>query len=553
MSRKEELLERLPFYWDGDNVESLMSIMGSSLDDIDNTLDDIKSTRRIQKINDEDAIAVGQHLDYLAQNVGQSRDVVKFIDDKLDIDVESENDEMFRRRVLWNIRLQESDGLLEQIKGLLTEGLIMYRVRTGLGGYVPRDLISAEDFITDIPPKWNIPESQDMGDRRYVEPSDIYIFHNEEPRLGMSAPDSWHGKYGDLTNYYQVEIPWKAMPWSEGEESLIWRSQDDFPRPYFVTFTSDDLDGGILSIDHGLDNDYPSVSITNSDGVHVDPDSVTKTSSGIDIDVSGYTVEETWMARLTGYGYRRPFESSDMDGDIMSISHNLGVMYPNIAIYDDSGTLITPDNINFIDDNNIEIDLTSFSVSGIWHATVLGGDDVISKSYEFDNSDVVVDELTIQHTLPAETLEVSIVNENGEVSNISSIQELSNQRIRLFFLSEDQVSGTWNIRLTSAKGKIPTDNKNGWNHGVWTGPQEDLHIEPLKELAELTRPAATEVGMFGYGGVIWRSQDDFDDPSSPPRDKHHGWGSRWDGDIEETLYAMENLDGFWVNYNGGAE
>lgn len=347
MSWKDSLLDRLPFYWDGDNIEHFLEVIGGSLDDVEKTTNDIRATRKLLEIEDGEDIAVDQHLDNLAKNVGQTRDVVKFIDDKIDIDVKSENDEMFRRRIWWNIRLQQSDGTLEQIKQLFTEGLKMYRVRTGLGGYVPRDLVQPADFDTDIPPEWEIAEDENMGDRRYVEPNDIFIFHNEEPRLDMEAPDSWHGKFGSLTNYYQIEIPWQAMPWSEGEDAIMWTSQDNF----------DDPSNPPEDKKHGWSNKY--------------------------------------------------------DAD--------------------------------------------------------------------------------------------------RQSNLESVGS------------------------------------------IWSAPQEDVHIEPLQKLAEMTRPAATQVGIFGYGGMIWKSQDDFDDPSNPPEDDNHGWGARWDGDVEDTLYAMENLDGFWIDYDGGAE
>ena len=578
MSVQDSLIDRLPYYWDGDNIDSFMAIIGSAFDDTENTLDDIKATRRLDQIEGDENIAQGHHLDNLAGNVGQHRDVVKFIDDKIDIDVESENDEMFRRRVLWNIRLQESDGFLEQIKDLFTEGLIMYRVRTGLGGYVPRDLIEATDFITDVPPEWHIPDNQDIGDRRYIEPSDIYIFHNEEPRLGMSAPDSWHGKYGNLTNYYQIEIPWKALPWSEGVESLTWRSQDDFYRPYNTTFSSEDIEDSTLSLTHDLKNHYVVPVVIDDNMTHVNPSSMSVSDDEANIDISE-DVEGDWGVRLTSYGYYRSFDNTDIEekninitglnrdplntssldygGDISTTSdsgvfiveHDADMDYPDLAIFDDSDILVTPDHIKYLDGSTIEVSLKSYDVTSDWHISVIGGENTINSYTEFDVEEIVANRFIYQHNLGAHILHTVLVDEHGNRELPKRIVEKSDRSIELRFSPEEERTGTWKLNVIVARTQVPEDTENGWGQGVWTGKEEDLHIEPLQKLSDLTRPVATQVGLYGYGGMIWQSQEDFDDPSNPPKDDHHGWRSRWDGDIEETLYAMENLDGFWVQFD----
>ena len=548
MNAKESLEDRLPYYWDGNNIDSFMSIIGSSFDDTKVTLGDIRATRRIKQINGEEKVAQDQHLDNLAENVGQHRDVVKFIDDKLDIDVESENDEMFRRRILWNIKLQESDGFLEQIKDLLTEGLIMYRVRTGLGGYVPRDPVKADDFLTDIPPKWDVPEDQNMGDRRYIEPSDVYTFHNQETRLGMSAPDSWHGKHGNLTNYYEIHIPWMALPWTEGEESLIWKSQDDFPRPWMTTFTKSDLTDNILTVEHDLDNEYPMVEVVNSSDQHVRPTNIQKTSEGLEIDLSKYSISDDNKVRVTGYGYHTTIKDSDLEDGVATIKHNLSIDYPNVAIYDNNDELVGIDNITYIDSDAIEVNFGG-SIAGTWHITVVGGEDVVTELKKFTSSDIEDDSLIVEHDISAEAMNVTLLNNVNNRPRVRYIEELPHQKIKVKFApTTTPIEGTWTLRLSVSRYKVPEDENNGWSNGVWTGREEELHVEPLQKLADLTRPAATDVGLRGYGGVVWKSQEDFDDPTDPPEDKHHGWGARWDGDIEETAYAMENLDDFWVDY-----
>lgn len=545
---KESMLDRLPFYWDGENVESFLSTIAYGIEDAEDGIERVKHTRRLDEIIDGEEIATGINLDKLAANVGQTRDTAKFIDEKTDIEVEEENDAMFRRRIIWNIDLQQSDGLIEDVKDLLARGLKMYRTRTGLGGLVYEDGVVADDFLVNIPPDWDIPEEIDLGDKRYIEPSDIIIFPNQEPRLEMEAPDSYHGKFYNLTNFYSIGIPWEAMPWSDGENSLVWRSQDDFPRPFFTTFTSDDLSNGDLTVTTEFDPNYPVPSVTNDKGNYIEPDSVSVDGNTVTINFDSYNVDGVWSVRLTPGGVKRGFTDSDLNSGILTINNTLNSTYPSVVIYDDSGQLKSPDSITYVNSDTIEVDLGSFTVSNEWVVNIVGGDDIVDYSKKFSQSDLGALEMEVIHALGADSPEVLIVDSNGTEYASATVKEINDDSIRIIFPSSSTVQDEWYLKVMSSKVEIPEDTKHGWNNSVYTGEQEDLHIEPLKNLVELTRPSATDVELYGYGGMIWKSQDDLDDPSNPPKDDQHGWGARFDGDIEETEYAMENLDGFWINY-----
>jgi len=336
MSRKDQFLDRLPYYDTGENLQRIVAIIGSVLDQIADTAEDVRITRFLNptaeekqqleagEVEKDDIIATDQHLDRIANNLGVTRDIISFIKDETEIDVAPENDPMLRNRVNWNVHIQESSGFTNEVKELIAEGLQMYRVRTNLGGEVYDPSLEVKEWLCNFGPEWTIPDDHDGQETRVVEPRDINVFSNRETNCAIKGPDPKyeHGKFGKLTNFYQIDIPWKALPWTKGEEPLMWTSQDDF--------------------------DDPS-----------DP---------------------------------------------------------------------------------------------------------------------------------------------------------------------------------------PTDTLNGWNHGKWGAEEEELVLHPLEILIEKTRAAGMQVGIYGNRGMIWRSQEEFADPSDPPPDSLHGWDAPMDGDLADLIWAKENLD-----------
>src|SRR6056297_2007975 len=141
MSRKDQFLDRLPYYDTGENLQRIVAIIGSVLDQIADTAEDVRITRFLNptaeeeqqleagEVEKDDIIATDQHLDRIANNLGVTRDIISFIKDETEIDVAPENDPMLRNRVNWNVHIQESSGFTNEVKELIAEGLQMYRVR----------------------------------------------------------------------------------------------------------------------------------------------------------------------------------------------------------------------------------------------------------------------------------------------------------------------------------------------------------------------------------------------------------------------------------------
>lgn len=542
--RLQQIISELPYYWDTNNPDSniyrLFKVVASLMGQWEESINRIKDMRPIET-------AEGVHLDHVAGDVGVTRDDISFISNKVHPDVMLENDEMLRRRIKWNIKVQESSGTVEDIKELVAEGLQMYRVRTGLGGKVAEYKVRAVDFTTTIAPEYNTFPPEDREDLRDIKASDIHIFNNREPRLGMEAPDSFHGRYGNLEHFYQINIPWKAMPWSDSEQSLIWRSQDTFDRPLYYQFTEDDTDGSTIEISHDLERDFVATVLIDDQNVYRDPVSVSVGNNTTTLDLDDYNVNDDWRSRVTGAGYSVSFDSSSLNGGKVEITHNLDELYPVVSIYDNNNVLVSPDNVTYISNNTVEIDLSSYTINEQWVATVYGGEDMIGYIEDFTQEDLIGKSITITHALGANAPHVVLYDNNDMQKNIKEIKETGEERVKIT-LSDSDFDGTWHIKCLAHKAEIPEDRQHGWGESVYTGQQEDLYIDPIKELIDMTKPSATRASVNGYGGMIWKSQDDLHNPRLPRKDKYHGWGARFDGDVEETLYAMENLDGFWVNY-----
>ena len=76
-----------------------------------------------------------------------------------------------------------------------------------------------------------------------------------------------------------------------------------------------------------------------------------------------------------GDSYVEVFTDADMfSPGVLTINHNLGTQYLVVQVYNELDQQVTPDSIDLIDDDNVQIDLSSFgTLSGTWHAVVTMG------------------------------------------------------------------------------------------------------------------------------------------------------------------------------------
>jgi len=70
--------------------------------------------------------------------------------------------------------------------------------------------------------------------------------------------------------------------------------------------------------------------------------------------------------------FRLSFVNADLVAGVLTVTHNLGIRYHVVAVYDDSNELITPDLVTDVDSDSLTIDLTSFgAIAGTWNVVVV--------------------------------------------------------------------------------------------------------------------------------------------------------------------------------------
>jgi hypothetical protein len=67
------------------------------------------------------------------------------------------------------------------------------------------------------------------------------------------------------------------------------------------------------------------------------------------------------------------FTSADVLSNIVTIRHNMGMLYPSVTVYDNTKKQIIPDEVTVVNENTILLDITNFvPISGNWFARILG-------------------------------------------------------------------------------------------------------------------------------------------------------------------------------------
>lgn len=198
-----------------------------------------------------------------------------------------------------------------------------------------------------------------------------------------------------------------------------------------TSFTDADLSsGGILEVNHVLNDQFPIINITNNSYEEIIPDDITYTdANNLAVDLSSYEpLTGTWNVNFLGATYyTTSFDSDDLvSGLVLEVSHNLGEQYNHVIITNNSDNIVRPDLVTYTDSNNLSVDLSSYTiVSGeTWNVAVLKGEEVTT----FDSSDVVelaealVIQLEMEDNLATKDVIDSAGNYNGtSVNNTSTM------------------------------------------------------------------------------------------------------------------------------------
>lgn len=151
---------------------------------------------------------------------------------------------------------------------------------------------------------------------------------------------------------------------------------------YYSLFYNLDLINGLVTINHNLGDKYVFVEVF-VDAEKVIPDEVHLIDTdNIEIDFSSFTTDPSFLfdgARVivkcvgdsSKGGYTNSFVDGDLISGILQVTHSLGEKYVFVEVYDDSDRKIIPDEIQLIDSNTLEVDLSSFApIAGTWNVLV---------------------------------------------------------------------------------------------------------------------------------------------------------------------------------------
>ncbi len=78
---------------------------------------------------------------------------------------------------------------------------------------------------------------------------------------------------------------------------------------------------------------------------------------------------------LVSTGFLTDFDNSDLNADgILSIQHDANRLYPTVTVYDSNELILLPDDVLFIDNDNIDVNLLQQTpLVGTWHIRVEAG------------------------------------------------------------------------------------------------------------------------------------------------------------------------------------
>ena len=75
-----------------------------------------------------------------------------------------------------------------------------------------------------------------------------------------------------------------------------------------------------------------------------------------------------------GIGYSATFDNDDLVDGVLTVTHNLGIRYNIVQVFDNNFEQILPDSITLDSTTECSIDLSSFApISGTWYVVVAGG------------------------------------------------------------------------------------------------------------------------------------------------------------------------------------
>lgn len=149
-----------------------------------------------------------------------------------------------------------------------------------------------------------------------------------------------------------------------------------------------------------------------------------------------------------GTSFYQSFVNADLVAGVLTVNHLLGHKFAVIQVYDNNDDLITPDNINLVDNNNADIDISSYGViAGTWRVVVLDTGNVAATTNKhikaFTNADLVAGVLTHLHNLGEQYVQVQVYNNNNKLVQPDDVTATSTTTSTIDLSSFGAIAGTW--------------------------------------------------------------------------------------------------------------
>jgi hypothetical protein len=147
--------------------------------------------------------------------------------------------------------------------------------------------------------------------------------------------------------------------------------------------------------------------------------------------------------------YQNFTSADDSGGGIYPINHGLGHKFCIVQVYDNNDIMIIPDDITLTDDNNLSLDLNTYTVSGTWRIVVLdtGTTTALTNrnvlSFTSASGEYSAGTVTHTHNLGSQYPQVQIYDNNDKLVQPDDVTATSTTVSTVDITSWHPITGTW--------------------------------------------------------------------------------------------------------------
>lgn len=220
--------------------------------------------------------------------------------------------------------------------------------------------------------------------------------------------------------------------------------------------------------------------------------------------------------QVTG-SYTRSFVLGDLSVGVLTVNHNLGSKYVDVAVWDDGNYQVIPDEVVALTTNSLTVDLTSFgAISGTWHVNAVssvesGG----PKSYStfFSYSDLSGGILGVPHNSGLYANVFVFDDANRQVVP-DSVLSVSPKQSDVDLTSFGPFTGSWKVAVAGSEKRTSYEQSFVWGDlsgGVlpvthWLGSKyvtvvvyDDSDMKVVPDEVTVSNDSDLSVDLSSYG------------------------------------------------------